>query len=335
MRYKRDLRGIKLRQQRDAALNTLSKIPKRIPPWGWLLLLILSLLLFMCFYMGSNIFSDPEYVQLDNSIVADRYIKQVVINSDVSETESERKSEETIIVANGAPDIKSHGEKITDTTKNPLGLPIYDGYSYVGESFYVDYSRFFNATDDTYGLGDFTNKEVRNIVTFEGRRNSRVHIDSTIDKFSISEDRLIVAMAPGALIDPEIYEPEIESFWANPAKYTYKLDGTNALVYKAGQFDGAILKGTYVDIVLADGTVIAGIIGDTKALHDGITNNGELCKDYLLKGYAHWRQSGNAAPTYSTIEIAGTANPKLSELNLENNKIVGVRVYKDTKGRFK
>ena len=124
MRYKRDLRGIKLRQQRDAALNTLSKIPKRIPPWGWLLLLILSLLLFTCFYMGSNIFSDPEYVQLDNSTVADRNIKQVVINSDVSETESERKSEEAVIVANGAPDIKSHGEKITDTTKNPLGLPM-------------------------------------------------------------------------------------------------------------------------------------------------------------------------------------------------------------------
>lgn len=334
MRYKRDLRGIKLRQQRDAALNTLSKIPKKIPPWGWLLLLIFSLLLFTCFYMGSNIFSDPEYVQLDNSTVADRNIKQVVINSDVSETESVANNEKS----STSTDVNlGQGKLVTDTAKNPLGLPIYDGYTHEGEYFDVDFSRFWNSGDVMSGLGDYDSTEKSHIISFEGASNSKVKPLEQINQYRTYEGRIVVALAPGVIIDPEIYEPMIDSFWANPDKYTYRADwtkGTSAIVYKSGIWDKRQI-GMYVDCVLEDGTVIALVLGDEKALHKGLYSNNEYCFDYEMKGYAHVRQGKNSSSkTYSIIELCGSGNGKKAELNLAGNRIVKFRCYKDTMFRY-
>lgn len=83
MVYRRDVRGMRFRKKRDEILDSASKIPYRIPPYGWLLVGIGALLIGSGIYMGSSVFSDPDYRPLDTSVVTDKHLKPIVI-ADVS-----------------------------------------------------------------------------------------------------------------------------------------------------------------------------------------------------------------------------------------------------------
>lgn len=348
MGYKRDLNGIKIRKQRNIKNN----LPKNMPPVGWLLVVICCLVVATLVYMGTDKFSNPEYSQLSYDIIHNKHVKSLVISGD-----GESEKEETSLVLNttnttGLPELSGDGKLITDQSLNPNGLPMYDGYTSTDSSFDVDYSRFWTASGELEGLGDFTNDAAKNAVSREFSGNDLSSIRAAkylrempdvkvIGGYWTAENRLAVALPPGALIDPTVYEPDIERLWANPSRYTATLDGTNALVYVSGKFDNSLI-GMHVDCVLDDGTVLALIIMDTKALHSGVTTRGEVCKDNLLQGYGHWRGNKNGSLSYKGIlEVATSAEYKSSfdgnkktDLHLQDHKIVGFRCYPATKGRY-
>ena len=83
MVYRRDARGMRFRKKRDEILDSASKIPYHIPPYGWLLVGIGALMLGSGIYMGSSVFSDPDYKPLDTSVMTDKHLKPIVV-ADVS-----------------------------------------------------------------------------------------------------------------------------------------------------------------------------------------------------------------------------------------------------------
>ena len=315
---------------------------RRIPITGWFvgsIVLGVSTITLLMFSTSSVV--DPEYKDLDTVVVTESHTKNLIVG--VNKTE-ETTGEESVPAGSGSVvDIQlGKGKLITNTTKNPLSLPIYDGYTHEGEYFDVDFSRFWNSGDVMSGLGDYESKEKNHIISYEGAGNSKVPIENAINQYRTSEGRLVVALGPGVIVDPAIYEPEIDSFWANPDKYTFSTagkkndwcKGTTAIVYKSKIWDNQQI-GMYIDCVLQDGTVIAMILGDEKALHKGLYNNSEYCFDYETKGYAHVRQDKNSGSrSYSIIELCGSGNGKKTEMNLAGNKIVKFRCYTDTKNRF-
>ena len=255
------------------------------------------------------------------------------------------------------PVYAGYGSIITDTEINPRGIPMYDGYTKPESwsTYTIDYSRFWNAEGELNGLGDFTNVKAKNSVSrefasdvLEGEGTSVIQriADAHIEGgYWIAEGRLCVALPPGAIIDPEVYEPLIRSTWSNAEEYTYSdwwTRGTTVLPSMPGVFDRSVL-GMHVDCLLEDGTVLPLIVTDTKALHTGVYRETTLCKDNLLEGYAQWR--GNPATGEGSyigiIEVATSdgykilfESNKLDDLNLRNNKIVAFRCYGETKGRF-
>lgn len=253
--------------------------------------------------------------------------------------------------------VKGDGQFIDDTTLNPLQIPMYDGYTMDSDSFDIDYSRFWDNSypnPELHGLADFTNSAAKNSISFEFQSNDprvrnnngnfpagskNLRNNPTLKNYNgiwTVDGRIAVALPPGALIEPSVFEPLIESHWTNTAKYTGSDGGTRALQYVAGVFSGELLCGLYVDVVLEDGVVLPMIVTDTKALHTGIYSNGDDCRDNLLEGYAHWRGTQGGGLSYKGIlEICITSDYKSNgygsvkdHLNLSGNKIAGFRIYK-------
>ena len=251
--------------------------------------------------------------------------------------------------------LKGDGQFITDTTVNQYGVPLYDGFTMNQESFDVDYSRFWDNSyknEHLHGLGDFTNKAARNSVSLEfssrdpTQKNSKgeypegskyIRSNPTLKEmggFWTVDGRLCVALPPGAIIAPEKFEPEIDNIWTNTTKYKGKDKGTKRLDYVEGLFSSSILVGQYVDIILADDTVLACICSDTKGLHTGIYDGRDLCNDPLLEGYGHWRGDASTGKLsyVGVVEVCVTPERRkqgnLAEaLHISNNKIKGFRVY--------
>lgn len=255
------------------------------------------------------------------------------------------------------PIYAGYGSLITDTDINPRGIPMYDDYvkAESWSTYTVDYSRFWKASGELNGLGDFTNSQAKNSVSREfasdvlegeGTKIIRQIPDAHIEGgYWVAEGRLCVALPPGALIDPEVYEPLIEDTWSNVNKYTYSdwwTRGTTVLPSVQGVFDNSLL-GMHVDCMLEDGTVLPLIVTDTKALHTGVYRGDSLCMDNLLAGYAQWRGNPETGERsyVGIIEVATSVGykdlfdkNKLDDLNLRNNRIVAFRCYGETKGRF-
>lgn len=311
-------------------------------------------------WFGTEYMSDPE---VDETFLLDAspYVrKHVIVNEDSASgllEDTQQKDNTgggTFVVSGDAPQL-GKGNLITDSTINPQGIPMYDGYTST-DGFYVDYSRFWSATGELAGLGDFTNSGAKNAVSYEFARNDVNAGEGTrwirqmadhkpMGGYWTAEGRLCVALPPGACIDPAIYEPNIPTLWANPAKYTDTSSwtgGAPALSYVAGQWDGSV-TGLHVDCVLDDGTVLALILTDCKALHTGIYKGTDLCADDKCQGYAQWRgYASTGQKSYvGILEVGITADYKSSfnankknDLHLEGHKIAGFMVYPATKGRF-
>lgn len=247
-----------------------------------------------------------------------------------------------------------YGMLVTDSSKNPRGLPIYDGYTKqeTSSTYYIDYTRFWNGQGELNGLGDFTNSGAKNSVSYEFASNglscegagviARTGQAVNVNGYWTAEGRICVALPPGAIINPDVYEPLLNDVWCNESAYTdtsWWTHGAPALSYVNGVFDNRYL-GMWVDCLLDDGTVLALIVTDTKALHKG-SYKGETCKDSLLNGYAQWRGRGDKRSYVGILEVclskeyksSFNAN-KLADLNLRNNKIVGFRCYAETCGRY-
>lgn len=248
--------------------------------------------------------------------------------------------------------VNGDGQFISDTSVNTGNVPLYDGYTMDDkyESYDINYQKFFDGSYpnvNLHGLGDFTNKAAKNSVSYEFASDDPVSQKPPGSRFLRNnptlkdmggfwtvDGRLCVALPPGAIIDPAIYDPLIPTKWGNKSAYTSKQDGTDCLNYIPGIFDSSLTCGLYVDIILGDGTVLACIVTDTKALHSGTATNGDVCHDDLLEGYAHWRGFKNGNLSYvGIIEVCCTKEGKkasnfVSRLHLENNKIVGMKVYK-------
>lgn len=206
------------------------------------------------------------------------------------------------------------------------------------------------------GLGDFTNPNAKNAISYEFARDDVSSGEGTkyirqmqdhkpMGGYWTAEGRLCVALPPGACIEPEIYEPNIPTLWGNPAKYTDHSSwtgGAPALSYVPNQWDGSV-TGLHVDCVLEDGTVLALVLTDCKALHTGVYKGTDLCADDKCNGYAQWRGyvSTGQRSYVGIIEVGITAQykplfnaNKKKDLNLEGNKIAGFMVYPQTRGRF-
>lgn len=246
---------------------------------------------------------------------------------------------------------KAEGKLITDTSINPLGLPIYDGYTMSGGYFDVDYSRFHDMSypnEYLRGLGDFTNAEAKNGVSVEFIKSdvtkggegtkylkSNPYV-TEIGGYWCADGRVCVALPAGAITRPEVHESVIDSYWRNVAAYNHTDKGTKCLWYIAGIFSD-FLNGQYVDCVLADGTVIALVVTDTKGAHTGVYNNQDICEDNLVDGYCHRRCFLNGKLSYNGILEFGVTPARNNDLkskthfNLVDNKIVGFRVYTDVK----
>lgn len=247
-----------------------------------------------------------------------------------------------------------YGMLISDTAKNPKALPIYDGYTKqeTSSTYFVDYSRFWNKQDELQGLGDFTNSGAKNSISYEFASNglksegsktiAKMSDNKIVNGYWTAENRLCVALPPGAIINPEIYDSLIEDVWSDESEYTDVsgwTKGAPALSYVPGIFDNRYL-GMWVDCLLEDGTVLALIVTDTKALHKGYYN-GEQCLDSTLDGYAQWRGRNGVCSYKGILEVCISGDykksfdaNKLTDLNLANNKIVGFRCYAETCGRF-
>lgn len=255
------------------------------------------------------------------------------------------------------PVYAGYGSPITDTDVNPRGIPMYDDYTKPESmsTYTVNYSKFWSASGELNGLGDFTNAGAKNSVSREfasdvlegeGTKIIKQLPDAHIEGgYWVAEGRLCVALPPGALIEPEVFEPLIEDTWSNEGKYTYSdwwTRGTTVLPSVPGVFDNSVL-GMHVDCLLEDGTVLPLIVTDTKALHTGVYRGVSLCRDNLLAGYAQWRGNPSTGERsyIGILEVATSAgyktafeSNKLDDLNLRNNKIVAFRCYGETKGRF-
>lgn len=308
---------------------------------------ILALCCFTAMWFFTGIFSEPVFDEM--AIYNDR--KYITVSGEIKEESNKPISSD--VTLNTDISVSSNGDIVTDTEKNPKGLPIYSGYTGSGDYFDVDYKRFWNMSGELFGLGDWTNIAAKNAVSREfsvdeitatkgGTKYLRKMSDvKSIGGYWTAEGRLAVALPPGAIIEAGVYEPKIQSLWGNKESYKSKLDGTKALVYVSGVWDNSLM-GMHVDCVLEDGTVIAMILMDAKALHSGVANNGDVCKDDLLQGYAHWRGSSTGALSYKGIIEVGITKEyksqfdsnKNDDLNLSGNRIVSFRCYPRTKGRL-
>ncbi|MFG6349040.1 MAG: hypothetical protein K1W15_10025 [Lachnospiraceae bacterium] len=245
---------------------------------------------------------------------------------------------------------KGDGKLITDTTKNPVGIPLYDGYTMDGGYFDIDYTRFHDMSypnEYLRGVGDFTNAEAKNSVSYEFAKDNVGNGEGTkwlktnptakeMGGYWTADGRLCVALPAGAITRPEIHEPLIDTWWRNTAKYTNQDKGTICLWYIPNAFDDS-LNGQYVDCVLSDGTVLAMVVTDTKGAHTGVYRGSDLCQDNLVDGYCQRRCYTNGTLSYNgIIEIGCTLARKAAwdpktHLNLAGNKIMGFRVYTDVK----
>lgn len=242
------------------------------------------------------------------------------------------------------------GKFVTDITKNPVGVPLYDGYTMSGSYFDVDYTRFHDmnySNEYLRGVGDFTNAAAKNSVSYEfakdnvgsGEGTKWVRNDASAKEMGgywTVDNRLCVALPAGAITPPEVHEPLIDTWWRNTAKYTSRDKGTNCLWYIPNAFDDS-LNGKYVDCVLSDGTVLAFVVTDTKGAHTGIYSGSDLCEDNLVDGYCQRRCFTSGVLSYNGIIEIGCTRARKADfqpkvhLNLEGNKIMSFRVYTDVK----
>lgn len=333
-----------------------------LSPKGWIKLCIVVPILLL-------IIGTIVYIVIDFNNTADNYVIEAGINNGTLtydskekfrkqyEVELEIKVAESQAAESGSSSssgaqftTKGDGKFVTDTTKNPVGVPLYDGYTMDGAYFDVDYSRFHDmsySNEYLRGVGDFTNAEAKNSVSYEfakdnvgqGEGTKWLKADTSAKEMGgywTVDGRLCVALPAGAITRPEVHEPLIDTWWRNTAKYTSHDKGTDCLWYIPNAFDDS-LNGQYVDCILSDGTVLAMVVTDTKGAHTGVYSGSDLCQDNLVDGYCQRRCYTSGVLAYNgIIEIGCTTarkadfNPKV-HLNLNGNKIMGFRVYTDVK----
>lgn len=198
------------------------------------------------------------------------------------------------------------GKKITDTTKNPYNLPLYDGSTLDAqalgvETWTIDFSQF-NDTEIQKAVAQNTHTymsyRTTGVTSTPGKILRSPHVDtSDTTPLRIVDGRLAVAVAQGVYSKIQ----DESQRYTNPV---YLEDGDKS----------AVMSGRYMDVYTADGTVIACMITDVK-------KTTEVSKPSPL-----FRMFHKDGSTYSIVEMVTD-----DEETAVNSKGKTYTTYKETK----
>lgn len=162
--------------------------------------------------------------------------------------DSSSSGDQTAYIKDGQLVAKEHGQLITDTSINPSGLPLYDGWTMSVDdlksvaanvnvdpnsikSWDLDIQQFW-ATDDfkdnpgLYGLGDFTNSKPgsKNLITIGGvsgyYKGKIKTIDTSKGKVSTYDGRVLFAVGGRVYTDPDLLNDELMTKLSDPCGLT-------------------------------------------------------------------------------------------------------------------
>lgn len=286
----------------------------------------------------------------------------------------------------GSLEAKENGELITDTTLNPYGMPIYDGWtlnedellefandngidSSIVSIWDVDYSQFsssdFSNIPQLYGLGDFTSSPLGHpmvsimkisacssnslqMVNWNKAKANGIYEEKTVTggkKAPLIDGRIPVALPWRVVTDANKVTPEVEAEFNDSEGLTVNspkgANGTKENSINIGKpasdvWNVSACLSMYIDLLLDDGSVIALVTADNKAVHLGgpVNKWGDVCDDIAANGYAHIRysnQPGNWG--YQGVIELICAGDSLGDttardmMQLSGKKIVGFRAY--------
>ena len=273
-------------------------------------------------------------------------------NTNNSNTNNNNNNTSTSVGNTGSTGIsKSSSGTLGKLVSQDDNVPIYDGFTMNGDKYgYTDryYKQFWDGTtpqdNPLYGLGDYSLKQNWKSVVFEGigakEIGNRYGLFGLSDKkntIKLVDGRIPAAFPAAVVLNDEQFEM-YRGFASDVNNYKPRAGDPKALKSslenKAG-FDES-LYGTYIDVVLENGTVIPFIYTDGKASHYGTylsTYPDEYWVDTISQGWCQLTyyvdSSGNKTDKVNETKIIEPWNGNRPVGRaLRDHKVVGTRAYK-------
>lgn len=232
-------------------------------------------------------------------------------------------------------------------------VPIYDGFTMNGDKYgYIDryYKQFWDGTtpqdNPLYGLGDYSLKQNWKSVVYEGTGAKGIgnryglfglSKNDKLNTIKLVDGRIPAAFPAAVVLNDEQFEM-YKGFASDVNNYKPRKGDPSALKGnlegKAGFTDD--LYGTYIDVVLENGTVIPFIYTDGKASHYGTYLSSypdEYWLDTVSQGWCQLTyyvdSSGNKSDKINETKIIEpwSGNKPVGRA-LRDHKVVGTRAYK-------
>lgn len=279
--------------------------PAGLTPLGWIKVTILALIAILTIGLVVYLIYDynqtsNEYVLGEEQYVNDSKGKFRKEYKEILQNNSDNKSNTS---SGSKVNVKGGGQYISDSTRNPYKLPLYDGLTIDAEAlgvktWEVDYT---NLPDNVPSKA----KELYASKKYFISQETRAREGARYKFIGYSPDAKCGELVPYMEVDGRFAIASLFRWTMNPEQVPLDYMPTSEKDLESKGWGWGV-AGTYMDIVFSDGTVLACICASSKGVEDW--NGNSTLKDY--GGYFH--HDG------SIFEVVQWTNNELGEYTKNN-----------------